>query len=503
MTTDITDMTDAQVAEVYAKAHAAAAKLKKTTVKQRVHILEKLIDHVHANQDSIVQAIMDETKKTRTDALVSEIMGVLDNIEWTAHNAKKILADKKVHTPITLMGKKSYITHEAHGVVLVISPWNYPLHIGLSSIIAGFVTGNAVVFKPSEVTPLKQVFNDILACDPLLQESVFVCHGTGETAQKLIAAKPAKIFFTGSNRTGIRILQQAAPLLIPVDLELGGKDPAIVFDDVNIDRVAAGVAWGALTNGGQSCSSVERVYVHEKIFDQFAAKVTENVNALVVDYNDDGGADVGGITAGFQYDIIKNQVNDAIGKGANVLAGGTGDDERLLFQPTVLTGLTDDMELMTKETFGPVIPLQSFKDEDEAIALANASNFGLSASVWSKDLKRAERVAKALECGAVSINNVMLTEGNPALTFGGAKDSGYGRQKGEEGLLGYARSKSILVDKDSKKMEANWYPYTQTKYNNFKALIAALFNGGALKLVKFAVSGLKLEGHAQKPRDEA
>lgn len=499
--TTVTEMTDQQIDQVFSAARQAAKKLRQTPVSQRTHALHDLIGYINANRESIADQIVAETFKSRTDAVVSEVMGVLDILEWLAEQAERIIAPKKVKTPITLMGKKSIIHHEPHGVAMVISPWNYPFHIGLTSVMAAFVCGNAVIFKPSEVTPLAALFDKILSINPLIKESVFFCQGGGETAQKLIAKRPDKIFFTGSTRTGKRILSQAADMLIPVDLELGGKDPAIVFDDVNLERAVAGVMWGGLTTAGQSCSSVERIYVQRNIYDAFVKKITEEVDKLIVSYGDSGDADVGGITAPFQLDIIEKHVEDARQKGASILTGGSrlASDQRV-YLPTVLANLTPDMLITHEETFGPVLPIMPFDSEEQVIQLANDSEFGLSASVWSNDLTRAERVAAALDCGAVSINNVMITEGNPWMTFGGVKNSGYGRQKGEEGLLSYVRSKSIIIDKNSGKLEANWFPYTQKKYDLFGELLDTLFGGGAMKLVKLALVGGKLEGEAKKPR---
>ncbi len=497
----MTETSEEQVQQLFSEARKAAHRLRKTSVKTRLEAVHKMIDYIVGHKDEILDMITTETRKSRSDALVSELLGVLDNFEWLEHNAEKLLADKKVPTPITLMGKKSRIYHEPLGTVLIISPWNYPFHIGLTSIMAAYVAGNAVVFKPSEVTPLTGLFEKLFALDPILEQSVYIAYGTGITAQRLIDQRPAKIFFTGSARTGKRILAQAAEKLIPVDLELGGKDQAIVFDDVNLDRAVAGVVWGALTNAGQSCSSVERIYVQDTIYDQFVAKATEEVNRLVVNAGDSGNADMGGMTVDFQLDIVRKQVEDAKAKGAQVLTGGELlHENELFYMPTVLTNLDDSMLIVKEETFGPVLPIFKFSSEEEVIALTNDSEFGLSASVWSNDLERCDRVARQLECGAVSINNVMLTEGNPWLPFGGTKSSGYGRQKGEEGLLGYTRTKSVLVDKNSAKIEPNWYPYTQRKYNLFVQLIDALFSKSPFKLLKAAVIGIQLESEAKKKR---
>lgn len=497
----IVEVSEQQAKDIYQQAARAAERLRKTTVEQRLHALEKLINHIVVRREDIADMITRETRKCRSDALVSEILGVLDNCEWLLHNAKKILADKKVPTPITLLGKKSRIWHEPLGTVLVIAPWNYPFHIGMTSILAAYVCGNAVVFKPSEVTPLQGLFESLLAVDPLLEQSVFIAYGTGVTAQRLIEQKPAKIFFTGSARTGRRILTQAAEKLIPVDLELGGKDQAIVFDDVNLQRAVKGVLWGALTNAGQSCSSVERIYVQDGIYDHFVQALQTEINKLVVNAGDTGNADMGGMTVDFQLDIVRKQVEDARAKGAHVLTGGDVlCDNELFYLPTLLTNVDDSMLVMQQETFGPLLPVLRFSSEEEVIRITNDTEFGLSASVWTADKDRAERVARQLDCGAVSINNVMLTEANPWLPFGGTKNSGYGRQKGAEGLLGYTRSKSILIDANSGKIEPNWYPYTQHKYQLFSQLIDALFRSSPWRLLKAAVVGMKLEAAAKRER---
>ncbi len=479
---------------------------REVSVAHRLQEVKKLQQIIYLNSEKIVAHIMDETGKSRTDALVSEVMGVLDYCEWILKHGKKILADKTVSTPIALFGKKSKIYHEPVGVTLIIAPWNYPFHIGMTSIIGAFVAGNCVIYKPSEHTSFLGLFEEIFSSLPLLSQAAKIVYGDGNVAQKLIDCRPDKIFFTGSTRTGKKILQQAAPLLIPVDLELGGKDAMIVFDDVDLDRTAAGALWGALTNAGQSCTSVERLYVQQNIYTEFVNKLKENMEQLVINNHDCGNADIGGITTDFQYEIIKRHVDDARNKGATIHCGGepldatASADDKPFYPPTLITDVDNSMLLIQEETFGPVLPVIPFTDEDEVITHCNNSEFGLSASVWSKDLKRADRVARAIEVGAVSINNVMLTEGNPALPFGGTKNSGFGRSKGAEGLLSFTRSKSVLFDKQSKKIEANWYPYTQKKYELFQGLISALFNRTASWLARFAVAGIALESEAQKKR---
>ncbi|CAM3734966.1 aldehyde dehydrogenase family protein [Parendozoicomonas haliclonae] len=488
-----------QVDNLFARAREAADELRRTPLEQRQHAVEQVMDYVRDNRERIVDRICEETGKTRTDALVSEILGVLDNLEWNVHNARKILKDQKIPTPITLMGKKSRVFHEPFGVILKIAPWNYPFHIAMTFSLGAFLAGNAVILKPSEQTPLHGLLEEIFNVAPLIKRSVQVAYGNGMTAQQLIAARPDKIFFTGSTRTGKRILRQAADLLIPAEMELGGKDQMIVFEDVNLKRTVGGAVWGALTNAGQSCTSVERLYIHDSIYDEFVQALVTEVEKLVVNNGDRGDSDIGAITAGFQLDIIEQHVEDARSKGASILTGGArlGDN---FYLPTVITNITPDMALHSEETFGPLIPVYKFSTEAEVVQETNSFQYGLTASVWSKDLVRAERVARALEVGGVSINNVMLTEGNPALPFGGQKESGFGRAKGTEGLLAFTRSKSVLIDKQSDIIEPNWYPYTKKKYDIFNRLIEVLFTKSPIKLLKLAVTGMKLEGEAKKPR---
>lgn len=497
----IIETSEAGTAELFAKARAQSQRLQQTSLAERLAAIRKVRDAIFAQQEWIVERVMAETGKCRTDALVSEVLGVLDYMDWLLAKAPKILGDEKVATPIALLGKKSRIYYEALGTVLIISPWNYPFHISMTTIVAALAAGNSVVFKPSEVTPLQGVIESLMQASPLLQDAVQVAYGSGVTAQRLIDQRPAKIFFTGSARTGKKILAQAAPHLIPVDLELGGKDAMIVFDDVNIERTVAGCLWGGFTNAGQSCTSVERVLVQRGIYDAFVETLTREAARLVVNAGDHGDADMGGITADFQYEIIAKQVQDAIDAGASLLCGGQGlGDGQNFYLPTILADVPVDQPVWQDETFGPVLVVSVFDHEEDAIALANAGPYGLSASVWSKDLVRADRVARALDVGAVSVNNVMLTEGNPNLPFGGAKQSGFGRVKGAEGLRGMARSKAVIIDKQSAKIEANWYPYTQAKYQLFRQFIGALFGKGWQRWIRFAVSGTRLESEAQKPR---
>jgi aldehyde dehydrogenase (NAD+) len=488
--------------KLFETARAQAARLRETPVRERVARAARLREVILRDREAIIERLQLETGKCRSDALMSEIFPVLDFIHYLEKNAEKALSPRKVPTPIALMGKKSLIRYEPLGVVLVISPWNYPFYQAIVPCLSAYVAGNAVVYKPSEHTPLKGLVEETLAKAGFADGEIQVVYGDGALGAELISQRPDKVFFTGSVGTGRRIMAQAASLLIPVELELGGKDPMIVFDDANPKRAAAGAAWGALTNCGQSCTSVERVYVQKGVYPAFREALLAEIGRVRQAVDRDGAADIGRMTTDFQVRVVAEQLRAAEAEGARVLTGAQWDRKSRAIPPIVLEGVRDEMPIVAEETFGPVIPLLPFDTEDEAVERANRSRYALSASVWSRDLARAERVAARLVTGNVSINNVMLTEANPALPFGGLRDSGFGRYKGEAGFHAFSNVKSVLVDKDSAKIEANWFPYTPRKYALFARMMEGLFGGGIGGFARFAVSGMKLESYANQPPEK-
>ncbi len=479
----------------FQKARNAEKQIARLSVEERLQFLKKLKKKILERREWIIDKIQEDTRKSRSDALVSEVFGVLDHLVYLIKNTPKILADKKVSTPIALMGKKSKIYFEPLGTVLIISPWNYPFYQAVVPITAAFAAGNAVVYKPSEHTPMKGIVEELLKQAGFGEDWVKIVYGDGQVGADLIDQKPDKIMFTGSERTGRKIMAQASEYLIPVELELGGKDPMIVFEDANIVRAAAGAVWGGLTNLGQSCTSVERIYVQESIFENFKTELVKQTERIKQETDKDGDADVGAMTVGFQVDIIRKHLEDAKAKGANILTGKDWDGKSLMIPAMVMDNITSEMKVVVEESFGPFLPLIPFKTEEEVIELANHSEFGLSASVWTKDMKRADRVTRAIKTGNVSVNNVMLTEGNPALPFGGIKNSGFGRYKGETGLHSFCNIKSVLIDKNSSKIESNWFPYTKEKYEMFSKMTEGLFSGS---LLKFILNGLKMESYSNK-----
>jgi acyl-CoA reductase-like NAD-dependent aldehyde dehydrogenase len=448
--------------------------------------------------------LIEETGKSRFDAYTSEIFAVCDLISYYKGASKKILRDKKVHTPIFLMGKKSRIVYEPLGTILVITPWNYPFFQGIVPSILAFIAGNSVIVKPSELTPLQGLWEKMISESGFPQDAIQFAYGGRETGAALMDKRPDKIHFTGSVRAGKIIMAKAAEQLIPVDLELGGKDPSIVFDDVHIERTVNGVMWGAFTTAGQSCTSLERLYIQDTIYDEFLETLVDRTKKLrTSNANRDTAhpdeCDVGAITSPAQVRIIEEHIQEALDRGATLHCGGITEKGSHHMLPTILSNVDHSMKVASEETFGPVIAVMKFKTEEEAIDLANDSPYGLAASVWSKDLKRAERVAKAIKTGNVSINNHMITEANAALPFGGVKDSGIGRYKGDEGLTTFSNSKSILTDKQGSLIDAHWYPFTIGKWNLLTGLSESYFRRKK-NWIKFAKNGLQADAIGKKEK---
>lgn len=496
-------------ADAVVKAKEAAIKLRETSVRERRQKLKILFRLVRERREVLVEAIVAATGKARTDALVSEVFPVLDHLEYLLHTGERQLRPKRVPTPLPLLGKKSFVWAEPYGSVLVIAPWNYPMVLSLLPVTTAFLAGNAVILKPSEHTEMRGVFEELLADAGIAAPEMQIVYGDGTFGDALVAAGPDLVFFTGSASTGRKVLARAVERLTPVVLELGGKDPAIVFADVDVERAAAGVLWGMATNAGQSCTSVERVLVQEEIYAPFREALVRRAKALVVRHDLEkvpGNRDLGRLIAPFQVAKVREHVEEAKRLGAQVLTGVDWNGTSLAVPAIVVENVPDTALLWKEETFGPVVAMRAFRTEDDAIRLANDSPYGLSASVWSRDRARAIRVARRLVVGNVSVNNVMLTEGNAALPFGGRKGSGFGRYKGEWGIAAFTQPVSVLVDSDGKKQETNWFPYDATKYRLFDKLIDGLFRGGLIGKLRFLVAGLTLESWAQKvgraPRKE-
>ena len=446
--------------------------------------LLKLQDWILDNAEHLSDVLQSETGKPRTEAAMEPPL-CADLLKYWAGNAEKFLADRHPpsHSPLGKV-KRLTTTHRPYPVVGLITPWNVPrLNVALDGV-APLAAGAAVLLKPSEVTPLSAVeftrgWTEIGA-PPVLALTT----GYAETGAAVIANADC-VHFTGSTATGRKVAVACAERLIPCSLELGGKDPAIVLADADLERAAAGIAWGGMFNSGQVCVSVERVYVEAPVYDEFVARLTEAVAGLRQGKDDDKYRfDVGAMATAAQRDIVARHVDDAVAAGARVTTGGRPTGVGTFFEPTVLANVDQSMSCMSEETFGPTLPVVKVADEAEAIRLANDSAYGLSASVWTSDLARGERVARRLEAGAVNINDVLANGFSVALPMPGWKDSGIGSRNGAaEGILKYCRPQAITAPRiPTQSREVNWYPYSRRKTRLFTGVIRAAAGRGVRRI---------------------
>ena len=433
-----------------------------------------LIDH----QDEIAETVAAETGKPLAEVYGNELFYVCDAIGFWAKNAARYLRPEKLR-PHLLKTKKVVSRYEPLGVVGIISPWNFPLALTAGEAIPALMAGNAVIIKPSELTPLSALFGVRLAQDAgfpvnLLQLLV----GFGATGESLIDHADM-ISFTGSVATGKKVLIRAAERLIPVTLELGGKDPMIVLRDADLERAANACVWGALMNSGQVCTSVERVYVEEAVYEKFVEKVVEKVKALRQGRSQDE-VELGSMTSEAQLAKVESHIQDALKKGAKVLTGGRRrpGSRGLYFEPTVMVDVHHGMEILREETFGPVIPIMKVNDREEAVRLANDSRYGLDSSVFTRDEKSAWEIAEQIQAGSVCINDSMVNFIIPEAPMGGMKESGLGRRHGAEGIRKYCRQKTIVMDRLGLKSEFSWFPTTRRKRVFFRWALRFFFRSG-------------------------
>lgn len=462
------------VPELYERARAAFTDWGRVPSDERVRVLRRLRLVIVERLEEIAEAIAAATGKPAVEAMVTELLPVLDTIAYLEKHGPRILRRRRMPTPVFMFGKTSYVEYRPRGVVLVISPWNYPFHLAVVPVVTAVAAGNAVILKPSEVTPEIGVLIDELFHAARFPESVVqTAHGDGRLGAALIEGGPDYIFFTGSLRTGRLIQAQAAQRLIPTTLELSGHDAMIVFADASLERTVRGAVWGAFLNCGQTCLGVERLIVEQGIYDTFCRRLADA--AAQLQQGEAPGADLGSMTSDRQVDIVRGHVQDALAKGATLLYGLPPDRWRGRFiPPVILADVTNDMLVARQETFGPVITVSPFDGEDEAVELVNVSPYGLGASVWTADVRRGERVATRLETGSVVINDVIVTIGNPHLPFGGVKQSGVGSYHGEAGLKAFSHEKAVMRDRFVRPSEVHWFPY-KGKAPPFASLLRAYF----------------------------
>jgi acyl-CoA reductase-like NAD-dependent aldehyde dehydrogenase len=472
------DMSADQVRELVERARRSQPAWESLGFDGRADVMYATRRWLVQNRERMIDTIVSETGKTREDAQLAEIFFVADSLGFWAKRAARYLGDERVrsHSPL-LLGKKLVRRYRPIGVVGVIGPWNYPLTNCFGDAIAGLMAGNCVVLKPSEVTPLTSLLIAEGMREAGLPEDVMlVATGTGECGAALVDHADM-IMFTGSTATGRKVMTRAAESLTPVSLELGGKDPMIVLRDADLERAAnTAVFWG-MSNGGQICQAVERVYVEEPVHDEFVAKVVEKTRVLRQGPPGEiGSTDVGAVTFPPQAELIERHLRDAVDKGAKVLVGGSrGEGPGLFFQPTVLTGVDHSMEIMTEETFGPTLPIMSVRDEEEAVRLANDSRYGLNSSVWTKDVEKGERIARRIEAGSTCVNDAVTNYGAQELPFGGVGESGIGVRHSAAGIQKYCKTHSILVTRFAPKRELYFFPYTRRATKLLERLVVLMY----------------------------
>ncbi|MBO0857791.1 MAG: aldehyde dehydrogenase family protein [Chloracidobacterium sp.] len=456
--------------------------------KNRAKILLSARDHLIAHSEELIELICRENGKPRFEALV-EVTYVCDALTFYSKRARRFLKPHRV-TPHLLRNKKVTVHYQPRGVIGIITPWNFPLILTIGEAVPALASGNAVIIKPSEWTPLiaargAEILREAFTAGapsipPALRDILQVVNGYGETGGALVD-EADMIAFTGGARAGRMIAERAAKRLIPVSLELGGKDPMIVLRDADIERAANAAVWGAFTNSGQVCISVERVYVEDAVADEFTRLVVEKTHALRqgADVGEtEERVDVGAMTFPQQIETVENHINDAIARGARILTGGRRNLALpgRYFEPTVLSNVDHSMKIMTEETFGPALPIMRVKDEDEALRLANDSRYGLNASVFTGDKAKGERIAAHVEAGITCVNDVIAGFAVTDAPSGGLKESGVGKRHGVEGIRRFCHQQVIVSDRFGLKRDPFWYPYDANTERVMLRLLRAVFS---------------------------
>jgi betaine-aldehyde dehydrogenase len=451
------------VAQAFERARAAQPAWEAIGFDGRRRWLEALRDWILANQNRLDSVMQAETGKVRADAAL-EAFYCIEAINFWVDRGPEYLADETI-TPFNplLRVKRSKIVYSPFGVVGNISPWNFPLILSIGDSIPALVAGNAIVLKPSQVTPL--TLNEIARAwrEEIGAPDVFqVVNGGAETAGAVID-EADYLQFTGSERTGKIVMKRAAETLTPVSLELGGKDPLIVTRDADLERAVNATAWGGLLNTGQICVSIERVYVEEPVYDDFVDRLRAKVDALR--QGDDGAtytAEIGAMIEPAQVEIVSEQVEDARAAGARILTGGRrGEGPGDWYEPTVIADADHSMKVMREETFGPVIPVMKVDDVEQAIELANDSEYGLGSSVFVGDAAEGERIGRRIEAGHCNVNDVIINYNILDLPMGGWKSSGIGNRHGAPGIRRFCRTKALTIPRlPQAKSDPIWFPYS-------------------------------------------
>ena len=425
----------------------------------RARYMRRAAQAVIDELDDLARLLAREQGKPISECYVMELLPTIDSLRWLAEAGPGILRDERIPLPVFIKQKRARFSFEPLGVVGVIAPWNYPWAIPFGEVAIALMAGNGVVLKPASLTPLiGQRIQAVFERAGVPEGLVRTVHGGGAVGQALVESSAAKIFFTGSVEVGRRVGEQCARRMKGSVLELGGKDPMIVCADANLPNAVSGCLWGGFANAGQTCSGIERVYVVEEVAERFVAGVVDGAKRLRLGDPLEPRTEIGPMVSPDQLALVGELVHDAVANGATLHCGGP---EEPYFRPAVLTGVTQEMRIMREETFGPVVPIVTVASEDEAIALANDSEFGLGASVWTLDRAKGERIAARLQAGMVWINDHMFSHGACSCSWGGVKQSGLGRSHSKFGLWECVNIK-LLAWEPSRTRDFWWHPYDES-----------------------------------------
>ena len=458
----------ADIPAIFERARIAQKEWAARPLQERCAMVQRLRDAIFDSREEIASVITRETGKPRVEAIFAEIVLALDTADFLARRAPRWLRPERVpHHNFALKAKSGWLEFEPLGVVAIISPWNYPFAIPMAQIIPALVAGNAVLLKPSELTPstgalIGDLIGKLTGASKFPPNLVQVLQGAGDTGAALIDASPDKVFFTGSVATGQRIAEACGRKLIPSVLELGGKDAMIVLGDADLDIASSAAVWGSFTNCGQACLSVERIYVERAVAERFTALCVQKTAKLRLGPPSDADAEVGPMIRLRQLEKVEEHLRDAVSRGAKILFGGhrRPDLGPNFLEPAVVASVDHSMKIMREETFGPVLAIQAVGSADEAIALANDSPFALSGSIWTADARRGRELASRLRAGSVMVNDVASYYGISEAPHGGRGASGWGRAHSRFGLLEMVHTKYVDVDRLPYVAKAWWFGYT-------------------------------------------
>ena len=491
-----------QVSICVERARVAQQRWARSTFSQRRAVLGHILDYVLAHADELCEEIVTDSGKTFENAMLGEILPICNKLKWTMKYGEKYLQAETVRSGM-LLHKKGRIEYHPLGVVACIIPWNYPLQNILSSLVAPLMAGNAVILKASEMvawssTRFQRITDQALEKEGFSKDLVQIINGYGDTGATLVRSGVQKILFIGSVNNGRRIIEGSAEHLTPVVMELGGKDPFIVCPEADMERAVHSALGGTFINLGQNCIASERILVFDTVYASFIEKLAQHAAGLRQGVPDrKGSVDVGAITSPVQIALIDRLVSAALAQGARALVGG--EIKRLgngqFYPPTILVDVNPDMEIAYSEVFGPVMLVFKVRDEAEAIALANATEFGLHSTVMSGDQGQAERIAAQLEAGATCINDFGLCYLNQDLPFGGVKYSGFGRMNGRDGLRAYTNQKAVLKDRFGWGVPPKLFPVKPNDYDKGRETVRLMFSRS---LTQRLISLLKLARLALK-----